>query len=75
MKIYLITAHDNGFAYEFLPTKRAADKRAAEIRRAFKEEEYAIATVEVAAVDLKPTREGICGALNDFISSTCMNEH
>lgn len=75
MKIYLITTHDDGFAYEYFPTKRAADKYAAEVRRNLREEGWAIATVEIDAVDFKPTREGICSVINGFIQSTCMNEH
>lgn len=74
MKVYEIAGSvGNGgqtqMHWRFEPTLRAAK---AYIKQAKKDWDYA--ELEIYPTEVKPNRDGLAGALNDFVETACLNE-
>ncbi len=71
MKIYEVSGWDSGGGTTYYePTKKAAHARV----RAMKAD-GPWDSIEVSPMEIKPTREGICRAMQSVIRFTCANEH
>jgi hypothetical protein len=77
MKIYLITDMlQRGMTWEFRTTRKLAEAYVAD--RLAEHEPFgdrgSSALPEISTWDVRPTRDGITTALNDFVSLICLNE-